>query len=362
MAEEDMAQGKKVWGMDMGMDRNRDAVYQTVSHRTDSHQTGTGDGKETAGKWNIGNRNAGSKTTGLRRRILRSWQLYVLLLPAVVYIAVFAYKPMYGILIAFKDFSIKKGVWGSPWVGFDNFTRLFKSYWFPVILRNTLTISLLNLVLGFPFPILLALLLNEVKNNRFRSAVQTISYAPHFISTVVMCGMLMLFLSPANGIVNKLLNLLGQESVFFMQEAGLFKWVYVLSGIWQGVGWSSIIYYAALSGVDRALLEAAEMDGATRVQKIWYINLPEIMPTVLTMLILSCGNVLSVGYEKAYLLQTDTNLYGSEIISTYVYKVGLEQADFSFSTAASVFNTVINCIVLLLANRLSRKFTKTGLF
>ena len=207
MAERDMAQGKKVWGMD----RNRDAVYQTVSHRTDSHQAGTGDGKETAGKWNIGNRNAGSKTTGLRRRILRSWQLYVLLLPAVVYIAVFAYKPMYGILIAFKDFSIKKGVWGSPWVGFDNFTRLFKSYWFPVILRNTLTISLLNLVLGFPFPILLALLLNEVKNNRFRSAVQTISYAPHFISTVVMCGMLMLFLSPTNGIVNKLLNLLGQE-------------------------------------------------------------------------------------------------------------------------------------------------------
>ena len=206
-----MAQGKKVWGTDMGMDRNRDAVYQTVSHRTDSHQTGTGDGKETAGKWNIGNRNAGSKTTGLRRRILRSWQLYVLLLPAVVYIAVFACKPMYGILIAFKDFSIKKGVWGSPWVGFDNFTRLFKSYWFPVILRNTLTISLLNLVLGFPFPILLALLLNEVKNNRFRSAVQTISYAPHFISTVVMCGMLMLFLSPTNGIVNKLLNLLGQE-------------------------------------------------------------------------------------------------------------------------------------------------------
>lgn len=299
---------------------------------------------------------------GALRRIGRCWQLYVLMLPALVYIVLFAYKPMYGILIAFKDFSMKKGILASPWVGFKNFERLFSSYWFPIILKNTLTISLLSLVIGFPIPIILALLLNEVRSNKFRSMVQTFSYAPHFISMVVMCGMVAMFLSPTTGIVNKLLNALGMESVFFMQEAGLFKWVYVLSGIWQGAGWSSVIYYAALSGVDKSLLEAADMDGATRLQKIWHVNLPVILPTILVMLILQCGSLLSVGYEKAYLLQTSSNLTGSEIISTYVYKVGLVQSDFSFSTAAGLFNTVVNCIILISANQLSKKVAKTGLF
>ena len=299
---------------------------------------------------------------GALRRIGRCWQLYVLMLPALVYIVLFAYKPMYGILIAFKDFSMKKGILASPWVGFKNFERLFSSYWFPIILKNTLTISLLSLVIGFPIPIILALLLNEVRSNKFRSMVQTFSYAPHFISMVVMCGMVAMFLSPTTGVVNKLLNALGMESVFFMQEAGLFKWVYVLSGIWQGAGWSSVIYYAALSGVDKSLLEAADMDGATRLQKIWHGNLPVILPTILVMLILQCGSLLSVGYEKAYLLQTSSNLTGSEIISTYVYKVGLVQSDFSFSTAAGLFNTVVNCIILISANQLSKKVAKTGLF
>lgn len=299
---------------------------------------------------------------GVLRRIGRCWQLYVLMLPALVYIVLFAYKPMYGILIAFKDFSMKKGILASPWVGFKNFERLFSSYWFPIILKNTLTISLLSLVIGFPIPIILALLLNEVRSNKFRSMVQTFSYAPHFISMVVMCGMVAMFLSPTTGVVNKLLNVLGMESVFFMQEAGLFKWVYVLSGIWQGAGWSSVIYYAALSGVDKSLLEAADMDGATRLQKIWHVNLPVILPTILVMLILQCGSLLSVGYEKAYLLQTSSNLTGSEIISTYVYKVGLVQSDFSFSTAAGLFNTVVNCIILISANQLSKKVAKTGLF
>lgn len=299
---------------------------------------------------------------GVLRRIGRCWQLYVLMLPALVYIVLFAYKPMYGILIAFKDFSMKKGILASPWVGFKNFERLFSSYWFPIILKNTLTISLLSLVIGFPIPIMLALLLNEVRSNKFRSMVQTFSYAPHFISMVVMCGMVAMFLSPTTGVVNKLLNALGMESVFFMQEAGLFKWVYVLSGVWQGTGWSSVIYFAALSGVDKSLLEAADMDGATRLQKIWHVNLPVILPTILVMLILQCGSLLSVGYEKAYLLQTSSNLTGSEIISTYVYKVGLVQSDFSFSTAAGLFNTVVNCIILISANQLSKKVAKTGLF
>lgn len=299
---------------------------------------------------------------GALRRIGRCWQLYVLMLPALVYIVLFAYKPMYGILIAFKDFSMKKGILASPWVGFKNFERLFSSYWFPIILKNTLTISLLSLVIGFPIPIMLALLLNEVRSNKFRSMVQTFSYAPHFISMVVMCGMVAMFLSPTTGVVNKLLNALGMESVFFMQEAGLFKWVYVLSGVWQGTGWSSVIYFAALSGVDKSLLEAADMDGATRLQKIWHVNLPVILPTILVMFILQCGSLLSVGYEKAYLLQTSSNLTGSEIISTYVYKVGLVQSDFSFSTAAGLFNTVVNCIILISANQLSKKVAKTGLF
>ena len=296
------------------------------------------------------------------KQMLKCWQHYVLMLPAVVYIVLFAYKPMYGILIAFKNYSLRKGVWGSEWVGFKHFERLFSSYWFPIILKNTLTLSLLSLLIGFPLPIILALLLNEVKSNKFRSTVQTISYAPHFISTVVMCGMVLMFLSPTNGIINKLLNALGLESVFFMQEANLFKWVYVLSGVWQGVGWSSIIYYAALSGVDKSLHEAADIDGATRLQKVWYINIPQILPTIVVMFILQCGNLLSVGYEKAYLLQNDGNLTGSEIISTYVYKVGLEQADFSFSTATGLFNTIVNCVVLILANQLSKKITKSGLF
>ena len=298
----------------------------------------------------------------LKKRLVKSWQLYVLVLPAVIYIALFAYKPMYGILIAFKNFSIRKGVWGSAWVGFDNFKRLFNSYWFPVIMKNTLTLSALSLVLGFPTPIILALLLNEVKSIKFKNAVQTVSYAPHFISTVVMCGMLTLFLSPSTGVINKIIELFGGEAIFFLQEANLFKWVYELSNVWQGVGWSSIIYFAALSSVDKGLLEAAEIDGATRMQRIWHINLPEIVPTIVTMFILKCGQILSIGYEKVYLLQTDANISGSEIISTYVYKVGLEQADFSFSTATGLFNTVVNCVLLITANQLSKKVTDSGLF
>ena len=304
----------------------------------------------------------GQAAKGTVKQMKKSWRLYIMMLPAILYIALFAYKPMYGILIAFKDFRIRRGVWGSEWVGLANFERMFSSYWIPVIFKNTLTISFLTLLIGFPIPILLAILLNEVKNQKFRGVVQTVSYAPHFISTVVMCGMLILFLSPTNGFVNKFIEFLGMEPVFFMQQPGLFKWVYVFSGVWQGAGWSSIIYYAALSGVDKALLEAADIDGATRLQKIWYINIPEILPTIMVMFILQCGSLLSVGYEKAYLLQTATNLTGSEIISTYVYKVGLEQSDFAFSTAVGLFNTVINCIILITANQLSKRVAKVGLF
>ena len=303
----------------------------------------------------------GNTSKSIWKRIRKCWQLYLFILPALLYILLFCYKPMYGILIAFKDFSIRKGVWNSPWMGFANFERLFNSYWFPIALKNTLTISFLDLFLGFPLGVILALMFNEVKSIRYRSIVQTVSYAPHFISTVVMCGITIMMLSPNNGIINKFIQMMGFEPIFFMQHANLFKWVYSLSGVWQGVGWGSIIYFSALSGVDKSLLEAAEIDGATRMQRIRYINIPTIMPTIAITFILNCGRVLSVGSEKALLLQTDTNLYGSEILSTYVYKVGIEQTQYSFSTAAGLFNTVVNCIMLFTVNQISRKLTDTGL-
>lgn len=292
----------------------------------------------------------------------RLWQVYVFLLPAVVYMVLFAYKPMYGVIIAFKDYSARAGILGSQWVGLDNFSRLVVSYWFPVILKNTLSVSLLSLVVGFPIPIILALLLNEVSNGAIRKTIQTVSYAPHFISTVVICGMLQLMLSPTSGVINALLQELGFEKVFFLQEGKMFKWVYVISGTWQGAGWSSIIYFAALSGVDKSLLEAADIDGASRLQKVWYINVPVIIPTIVTLLILQCGSLLSVGYEKVYLLQTNATLEYSEVISTYVYKVGLVQNDFGFSTAIGIFNSIVNSAVLILANTLSNKIGKTGLW
>ena len=297
-----------------------------------------------------------------KKSVWKNWQLYIMCLPAVIYFLIFAYKPMYGIIIAFKNYSMRKGIMGSPWIGFGNFERLFSSYWFPIILKNTLTLSGLTLILGCPIPILLALILNEVQNSRFRKGFQTISYAPHFISTVVLCGMLTLFLSPSSGVINRFITMLGGEHINFLQEPSMFKWVYVLSGVWQEMGWGSIIYFATLSGVDKALIEAADIDGASRLQKIWYINLPVLVPTILILLILNCGSLLSVGYEKVFLLQNPTNLSASEVISTFVYKSGLEKSDFSFGAAADLFNSVVNTIVLVLANTISKQTTKTSLF
>ena len=296
------------------------------------------------------------------RAEIRHWQLYIMVLPALISLIIFAYKPMYGIIIAFKDYSFKEGMLGSPWVGFEQFNRLFHSYWFPVILKNTLTISVMSLVLGFPIPIILALMVNEIQNEKIKRTFQTVSYAPHFISTVVICGMIILFLNPSSGIINRGVTALGGQAVDFMQKPTMFKWVYVLSGIWQGAGWSAIIYFAALSGVDKSLLEAADIDGASRFQKIIYINFPVLVPTMLVLLILQCGSLLSVGYEKVLLLQNNANLAGSEVISTYTYKVGLGQYDFSFSTATGLFNSIINAIVLVLANTLSQKCAKTSLW
>ena len=300
------------------------------------------------------------KRLGKRKDI--HWQLWLMMVPAIVYMVLFVYKPMGGVLIAFQDYSLKRGIWGSEWVGFENFNRLFKSYWFPIILKNTLTLSLLSLILSFPAPIILALAANEIRSERRKRTFQTVSYAPHFISTVVVCGMITVFLSPESGVINFLLQAVGIDPVAFLAKPNAFKWVYVLSGIWQTVGWSAIIYIAALSGVDKNLLEAAEIDGANRIQRIRYVNLPVLVPTIVIMFILRCGSILSVGYEKVYLLQNTANLSASEVISTYVYKVGLEKADFGFSTAVNLFNNVINCIVLILSNKLSKKVTGSSLF
>ena len=296
------------------------------------------------------------------RKIRRNWQLYLLLLPALLYLVMFVYKPMSGILIAFQNYSLRKGMWGSEWVGMDNFLRLFRSYWFPIALKNTLIISSLTLILGFPFPILLALAVNEVKEGIFKKSLQTISYAPHFISTVVMCGMLTVLLNPDYGVINHLLNLVGIESHYFLAEPSMFKWIYVLSDIWQNAGWNAVIYFAALSGVDKALLEAAEIDGANRLQRIRYINFPVLLPTIVVMLILQCGSLLSVGYEKVYLLQNDLNLSASEVLSTYIYKVGLQDNDYAFSTAAGLFNSVANGIILIVVNKIASRINETSLW
>lgn len=290
------------------------------------------------------------------------WQLYLMIIPALAWLIIFCYVPMYGATLAFKDFSFNKGIMGSDWVGFKHFTRLFKSYWFPTIMRNTLTISGLSLVISFPIPIILALMVNEIRNARLKKIFQTVSYAPHFISTIVVCGMVMLFLNPNSGIINQIIVALGGKSIFFMQKPLMFKWIYIISGIWQGAGWSAIIYFAALSGVDASLLEAAEIDGASRLQKIWYINIPVLIPTIVILFIMQCGSILSVGYEKVYALQNNTNVRASEVISTYVYKVGLEQKDFSFSTATGLFNSVVNAIFLILANTISKRAAHISMF
>ncbi len=304
------------------------------------------------------------KTLGQRfvRNLKKYWQYYILLLPALAYFIIFCYGPMYGAQIAFRNFNAKQGITGSPWVGFAHFTRFFRSPYFGTLLRNTFVISLYGLVAGFPLPIILALSLNELQNQKVKKFAQTVTYAPYFISMVVMCGMLISFLSPSTGIINNIIKALGGEPIPFLSNASMFPSIYVWSGIWQGTGWGSVIYFAALSGVDPQLLEAATLDGATRMQKIWYINIPTLLPTIVIMLIMNCGNLLSVGYEKAFLLQNALNLDTSEVISTYVYKAGLVNAQYSFSTAIGLFNSAVNMVLLILVNTVSRRISENSLW
>lgn len=293
---------------------------------------------------------------------MESWQLYVLLIPTMAYMILFNYVPMYGLQIAFRDYQVRKGFWGSPWVGFKHFQNFFSSPQFSQLLTNTLRISLTSLVFTFPLPILMALLINEVRRPRIKRLIQNITYAPYFISTVIMVSILNVFLSKTDGLINQAIRVLGGSPVDFLGQAPLFIPIYVISAVWQHTGWSSIIYIAALSGVDLELHDAAQIDGANKLQRIWHINLPCILPTFVIMFVLSCGHIMSVGYEKIFLMQNSINLSLSEVISTYVYKVGLIKVQFSYTTAIGLFNNVINVVLLLAANTLARKLTDVSLF
>ena len=291
----------------------------------------------------------------------RSGTMYILLLPSLIVMLLFTYLPMYGITIAFKDFSPSLGIIGSPWAGVKYFKQFFSSYQFTNTIKNTLVISIYSLVVTFPLPIILALMWSQMKNLIFKKIFQVSTYLPHFISTVVMSGMIILFLSPSQGIIAKLLSLIGITLPNLMGSAKAFPGIYVWTEVWQHVGWDSILYIAALSAVDPTLYEAATIDGATKFQKMIYIDIPMLLPTATIMLILRAGSIMSIGFEKVYLLQNSLNSSSSEIISTYVYKMGMISSQYSLSAAVSLFNNIINLILLLSVNLITKKLNDTSL-
>lgn len=292
----------------------------------------------------------------------RDWSLWMFCIPGIVLTFIFSYIPMYGVQIAFRKFNARAGIWGSEWVGMRYFIRFFESPYFGQTISNTLILSLYSLIVSFPIPIVLALMLNSFRHAKYRKVIQTVTYAPNFISTIVMCGMLILFLSPSVGIINNVIKMFGGEAVNFMAKKEYWRHLYVWSGVWQGMGWSSVIYFAALSGISPELHEAAKCDGATKFQLIRYIDLPSILPTATILLIMNCGSILSIGFEKAYALQNDLNLSVSEIISTYVYKVGLLDNNMSYSSAIGLFNTLVNMVMLIIVNTVSDKLSGNSLF
>ncbi len=298
----------------------------------------------------------------LWRKMARCWQLYLLLIPAVVYIFVFNYMPLYGIQIAFKKFSARKGYWGSPWVGFKYFERFFDSPDFWRLIKNTIFLSAYSLIAGFPLPIIMALMLNQCSMGGFKKVVQNVIYAPHFVSMVVVVGMINVMFSVNSGVVNTVIEMLGGQRILFTGQADCFPHMYVWSGIWQNMGWNSVIYFAALSAVSEELHDAAIVDGANKWQRILHIDLPTILPTVTIMLVLRVGQLMNVGFEKVFLMQNNLNLQASETIQTYVYKQGLLNAEYGYSTAVGLFNNVINFILLTTVNAFSRKIGGSSLW
>lgn len=296
-----------------------------------------------------------SKTVKL---IKRQVPLYLLLLPAVILVIVFNYVPMYGIIIGFTDFNPTMGsVLNSNWVGFENFSRFFSLYNFSDLIINTLRISVMGIIFMTPLPIILALMINEVRNKRFKQFVQTSSYAPYFVSVIVLSGMVFNFTNVDRGLINKIITMFGGKPVALMESPEAFPWIYLITGIWQGIGWSAIIYVGTLSNVDPNLLEAAKIDGAGRLKRIWYINIPTLVPVITILFIMSVGNIMSVGFEKAYLLQTPLNTETSEIIATFIYKKSLLAyiPEYGYGTAIGLFNSVINVILLTIVNLITRK-------
>lgn len=296
----------------------------------------------------------------------RDWQLYLFLALPVAYILLFAYVPMGGLVMAFQDFSIRKGIFGSDWIGFDNFIKFFNSYQCWRVIRNTLVLSLYTIIAGFPIPICFALMINSLRGERFKKFSQTIVNLPHFISVTVMVGILFQLFNSRTGLYGVIGEALtGSYPPNLFASASNFRHFYVWSGIWQEFGWGSIIYVAALSSVDPSYHEAAEIDGATRFQRVLHIDFPSICPTIIIMLILRMGSVMSIGFEKVYLMQNSLNLQTSDIISTYVYQVGLAasgNSDFSYATAIGFFNSLVNMVLIASVNALSRKFSETSLW
>lgn len=295
-------------------------------------------------------------------RIKRDYELYLFLLPIVLIYLIFRYYPMYGVQIAFKDFTPSKGVWGSEWVGFQHFIDFFNSYNFWTIISNTLSLSVFSLIFSFPAPIIIAIMLNQMLSKRYKKFIQTVIYAPHFISVVVLVGMLNVFLSPNSGIINHIITWFGGDPVLFLADEDWFRPLYILSGVWQETGFATIIYLAALAGINPELHEAATVDGASKWKRIWHVELPGILPTIIILLILALGNIMSIGFEKAFLMQNDLNYATSNIIPTYVYELGIQKAQYSFSTAVGLFNSVINIILIVTVNRISKKLTETSLW
>lgn len=302
------------------------------------------------------------KKAGFINRFKTNLPLWFFVLPGMILTFIFSYIPMYGVQIAFRNYNAKLGFFGSHWVGLKHFVRFFNSPYFTDTIVNTLAISVYTLIVGFPIPILFALMLNSFRHKKYRKIIQTVTYAPNFISTVVMCGMILLFLSPSVGVVNHIIEFFGGDAVNFMANKNYWRHIYVWSGIWQGMGWNSVIYFAALSGISPELHEAAVMDGAGKFQLVRYIDLPSIMPTATILLIMSCGNILSVGFEKVFLLQNDLNLSVSQVISTYVYQVGMVDHNVSYSTAIGLFNSAINAVLLITVNKISDKLSGISLW
>ncbi|MBT2284077.1 sugar ABC transporter permease [Paenibacillus polymyxa] len=297
-------------------------------------------------------------TSGHRlQQLKKNYFLYMLLAPALILTLIFKYIPMYGAIIAFKDFSPIKGIMGSDWVGLKHFEKFIASPNFDIILMNTLKLSFLGLIFSFPVPILLALMLNQVRKAGIKKNIQLFLYAPNFISVVVVVGMLFIFLSPT-GPINQLATWITGQPIMFMSEPEYFRWIYILSDIWTGAGWASIIYVAALANVDPELHNAANLDGANLLQRIRHIDLPTIRPIMAIVFILAAGGIMSIGFEKAYLMQTSMNLPSSEIIATYVYKVGLQSGDYAYSAAVGLFNSVINVILLVTVNLIVKKLNE----